>query len=169
MASMDDDLEPQLPSDSSPVAKMEERFGAASSLTCPDCGGALWEVEEGRVVRYQCHTGHQYAPDALDAEQRDAVDSALWSAVRVLEEHAALKNRMAKRAGDQGLETVSNGFADGAREAHAHAQKIRSLLFATPGEPDDVPAPAQRRAAAAERRSSTRRQSRKRARKKPRG
>jgi len=124
-----EDLEPQLPAEETRVSEMEDRFGAASSLTCPDCGGALWEVQEGRVLRYQCHVGHQYAPDVLETEQRDAVDSALWSAVRVLEEHAELKMRMAKRAADNGLETVSDGFAEGARDAHTHAQQIRSLLF----------------------------------------
>ena len=108
---------------------MEDRFGAPSSLTCPDCGGALWEVQEERVVRYQCHVGHQYAPDVLESDQRDAVDSALWSAVRVLEEQSELKKRLAKRAADSGLEVVSGGFAEGARDAHTQAQRIRSLLF----------------------------------------
>jgi hypothetical protein len=74
---------------------MANEFGPPSALTCSDCGGALWEVEDGRVLRYQCHVGHQYAPDVLENEQRDAVDGALWNAVRVLEEHADLKGRLA--------------------------------------------------------------------------
>jgi len=127
------ELEPQLPSENTKVAEMENRFGPASSLTCPGCGGALWEVQEGNIVRYQCHTGHQFAPDVLDGEQRDAVDSALWSAVRVLEEHAELKKRMAERAADSGMAAISAGFSEGAREAHSHAQRIRSLLFSDPG------------------------------------
>src|SRR5205085_5420758 len=106
-----------------------DNFGAASSLTCPDCGGALWEVEDGRVMRYQCHVGHQYAPDTLETEQRDAVDSALWSAVRVLEEHAELKTRLARRAAGTGLKMVARGFEQGARDAHGQAQQIRSVLF----------------------------------------
>jgi hypothetical protein len=60
--------------------------------------------------------GHQYAPDALESEQRATIDSALWSAVRVLEEHADLKGRLAQRAAANGLEHVSEGFAErGAR------------------------------------------------------
>jgi two-component system chemotaxis response regulator CheB len=125
------DSEPQLPSDDSDVAAMEKRYGAASSLTCPDCGGALWEVEEGRVLRYQCHVGHQYAPDVLDTEQRDAVDGALWSAVRALEEHSELKRRMARRAESTGLSTVAEGFKESARDAHRQAQQIRTVLFST--------------------------------------
>ena len=128
-----DELEPQLQSRETQVTDMQERFGPPSALTCPDCGGALWEVQEGRVLRYQCHVGHQYAPDNLEEGQRDVIDGALWSAVRVLEEHAALKLRMAERAAAGGLMTVSHGFADGAREAHEQAQRIRSVLFAIGG------------------------------------
>jgi two-component system chemotaxis response regulator CheB len=126
----DNEIEPQLPSDETAVAAMEEEHGAPSSLTCPDCGGALWEIQDGQVVRYQCHVGHQYAPDSVEAEQRDAVDGALWSAVRVLEEHAELKMRMAGRAAARGLHAVSDGFTVRARAAHEQAQKIRAVLFA---------------------------------------
>ena len=120
--------EPQLASQPTEVADMNGRFGPPSGLTCPDCGGALWEIEEGRVVRYQCHVGHQYAPESLDAGQRDEFDSALWAAVRVLEEHADLKGRMARRAADRGLNAVSAGFEQSADSARAKADQIRSIM-----------------------------------------
>ena len=116
------------------VADMNARFGPPSGLTCPDCGGALWEIEDGGVVRYQCHVGHQYAPDSLDAGQRDTIDGALWAAVRVLEEHAELKGRMARRAADRGLGTVSAGFGRGAADAREQAERIRSIMV-QPGRP----------------------------------
>lgn len=121
--------EPQLPAEATEVATMNQTYGAPSGLTCPECGGALWEIEDEGVVRYQCHTGHRFAPDSLQTEQREAVDTALWSAVRVLEEHAELKLRMAKRADDGGMTHVSAGFQQGAREAHTQAQQIRAVLF----------------------------------------
>jgi two-component system chemotaxis response regulator CheB len=40
-----------------------DRFGRRSVLSCPDCGGIMWEIEEGRLLRYRCHTGHAYAAD----------------------------------------------------------------------------------------------------------
>lgn len=125
--------EPQLPSEETQVSEMEDRYGSASSLTCPDCGGALWEVQDGRVIRYQCHVGHQYSPDGLDEGQRDAVESALWSAVRVLEEHVELKTRMARRAAGNGLSVVAESFHQSAAEAHRQAQSIRALLFGRAG------------------------------------
>jgi two-component system chemotaxis response regulator CheB len=124
-----DTLEPQLRSQSTEVREMQRIFGPPSGLTCPDCGGALWEVQEGRLVRYQCHVGHQYAAENLEAGQRELIDSALWSAVRVLEEHAELKARMARRAADNGMPVVSEGFAEGAEDALEQAQRIRGVLL----------------------------------------
>jgi two-component system, chemotaxis family, protein-glutamate methylesterase/glutaminase len=121
--------DPQLASGLTDVADMNAQFGPPSGLTCPDCGGALWEVEDGRVVRYQCHVGHQYAPESLEAGQRDAIDGVLWAAVRVLEEHADLKARMARRAADRGLETVAAGFVQGAEGARTQAERLRSIMM----------------------------------------
>lgn len=160
-----DDLEPQLQTTNTQVSEMEGRFGAASALTCPDCGGALWEVQEGRVLRYQCHVGHQFAPDSLDAKQRDAVDSALWSAVRVLEEHVELKTRMARRAAENGLDAVAQGFAQGAHDADVQAQRIRSLLF-TANVAANPPAAALRQPPPSTRRTKSPRRARKNPRKK---
>ena len=122
-------IEPQQPAQHTDIRDMNALFGPPSGITCPECGGALWQVEEERVLRYQCHVGHQYAPDNLDAAQRDVIDGALWSAVRVLEEHAELKTRMARRAAEGGLQVVSEAFAEGARDAHEQARQIRSVLL----------------------------------------
>jgi two-component system, chemotaxis family, protein-glutamate methylesterase/glutaminase len=112
------------------IEEMKQEFGDASALTCPDCGGALWEIIDGQLVRYRCHVGHQYSQDGLDTGQRDAVEEALWTAVRVLEEHADLRTRMSRRADLAGLNTVSTGFLDSAQAAHVQAQAIRDVLIA---------------------------------------
>ena len=114
--------EPQDPADETTVQEMNNEFGAPSALTCPDCGGALWEIHNGELT-------HQYNTESLDAEQQHAVEGALWSAVRVLEERAELRRRMAKRADERGMAMVSAGFDDSARESAAQASTIRALLF----------------------------------------
>lgn len=112
------------------IDDMEKEFGSASALSCPDCGGALWEIVDGQLVRYRCHVGHQYSPAGLDSGQHDVVETALWTAVRVLEEHADLRSRMSRRADLAGLDTVSTGFAASAQTAHQQAQAIRDVLLA---------------------------------------
>ena len=66
-------------------------------LRCPDCGGALWELEDGGLQSYACHVGCTYSADSLLEEQGDAVERALWTAVRMLEERAELSDRLSER------------------------------------------------------------------------
>ena len=122
------------------IEEMNQEFGPASALTCPDCGGALWEIVDGQLVRYRCHVGHLYSADGLDSGQGDVVEQALWTAVRVLEEHADLRSRMSRRATIAGLDAVSSGFADSAETAHTQAQAIRDVLIANELPPSLKPA-----------------------------
>ena len=131
--------DPQNPSDPTEVDEMMSAFGPPTGITCPDCGGALWEIRDGNLVRYRCHTGHQFSPESLETSQRTAVESALWSAVRALEEQADLRKRMAERAERAGLQVVHEKFADAAQESHRQASAIRGLLFERP---DPVPVTA---------------------------
>jgi two-component system chemotaxis response regulator CheB len=150
--------EPQRLAEETSVEEMRQEAGPASGLTCPDCGGALWELHDGALTRYRCHVGHQFTPESLDAGQAEAVDAALWSAVRVLEEHAAMRRRMSDRARGSGMELVAKGFADSAHESQRQAHTIRELLFgrALPSpSPHSPPAttPRRPRKAAAKRRT----------------
>ncbi|TIL44329.1 MAG: chemotaxis protein CheB, partial [Mesorhizobium sp.] len=36
----------------------EDRLGELSLFVCPECHGPLWEIEDGDMLRYRCHTGH---------------------------------------------------------------------------------------------------------------
>jgi two-component system chemotaxis response regulator CheB len=71
--------------------------GRVSGFTCPECRGALWEAEEGGVLRFRCRVGHAYSSESFVAEQGTALEAALWSALRALEERAALFERLARR------------------------------------------------------------------------
>src|SRR5262245_30108677 len=123
-----EDEEVQVPGHELDVAEMEDLHGPPSALTCPDWGGASWEIDDGRLARYKCHVGHQYSPDSLVAEQSDAVEAALWTAVRALEEQSELRSRMASRAESDGMQAVAQGFADRADDSHRQAQLIRRVL-----------------------------------------
>jgi two-component system, chemotaxis family, protein-glutamate methylesterase/glutaminase len=106
---------------------LEERAeGAPSGLTCPECGGALWQRDEGPLVRFACRTGHAFSPDSLVNEQSKSLEVALWSALRGLEERADLFRRMARRAGDR-PGTVRRLEAR-ARAAEQHAEAVREAV-----------------------------------------
>jgi two-component system chemotaxis response regulator CheB len=117
-------IEPDLvESDSTDVGAMD---GPPTGLTCPECGGALWEETNGSLVRFACHVGHSYSAESLVSEQGQALESALWSGLRALEERADLLERMSRR-GERSSRSARH-FRGRAHEAREHARALRGLL-----------------------------------------
>jgi len=75
-----------------------EKLGHPSSLSCPHCNGVLWEIRDGKAVHFRCRVGHAFSPENLQSAQSEAVEEALWSAVRALEEKTALARKLAEHA-----------------------------------------------------------------------
>jgi two-component system chemotaxis response regulator CheB len=102
--------------------------GDASGFTCPDCGGALWELHDGRGVEYRCRIGHAYSPGSLLFRHGEVLEEALWTAVRSLEERAALLRRMRDRAGGADRRRSSERFEREAQALTDRAVTVRSAL-----------------------------------------
>jgi two-component system chemotaxis response regulator CheB len=98
-------------------------------LVCPDCGGVLWELTEGGVVQYRCHVGHAYSELSLDAQHSQILESALWTAVRTLEDRAALSARLAARAEQRGHAKSASRFREQAESAEQSAELIRQVIL----------------------------------------
>ena len=107
--------------------------GRPSGLSCPDCGGVLWESEEGGLLRFTCHVGHAFSEESLLAKQSDALETALWGAMRALEEKADLTRRLAERMRRRSLESRSADQFDAmARDAEHGSNLIRASLLNGP-------------------------------------
>jgi two-component system chemotaxis response regulator CheB len=102
--------------------------GASSGFACPECHGVLFELRDGELIQYRCRVGHSYAPESLGASQDDAVEAALWTALRALEEKVDLCRRLQARAG-QNRPTAAKRFAARADEAERRAETIRHVLL----------------------------------------
>ncbi|RKQ93925.1 two-component system chemotaxis response regulator CheB [Solirubrobacter pauli] len=102
--------------------------GPPTGFMCPECRGPVWEHQEGHVLRYRCRVGHAYSEEAMVDSQNNTVESALWAALEVLEERAALLTRIAVRPGTH--DRTRARFERGAREAAARAENIRRVLVA---------------------------------------
>ena len=77
--------------------RKDDQIGAPSEFTCPECHGALWEINDGNVLRYRCHVGHaQTAEVVLDAKDAEG-ENTLWAVLRSHQERATLARRMAGR------------------------------------------------------------------------
>jgi two-component system, chemotaxis family, protein-glutamate methylesterase/glutaminase len=116
-----------------------ERLGKVSRLTCPDCHGALWEINDESILRYRCHVGHAYSAEALSEGQSDTLEMALWSAVRALEEKVVLAKRIVERARKANHQRAAVIFERRAREAEEHGSMIRQVLLS--GETEDFNEP----------------------------
>jgi two-component system chemotaxis response regulator CheB len=117
-----------------------ERLGRISKLTCPDCNGALWEIEDQDILRYRCHVGHAYSAEALNEGQSEQLEMALWSAVRALEEQMVLARRILERARKANHTHAVATFQRRMQEAEEHSSIIRQLLLSN--KKDDIGEPA---------------------------
>ncbi len=115
--------------------KGDRSAGDLTPLTCPECGGALWEHQEGDLIRFRCHVGHAYSPESMQTEQGRALEAALWSALRSLQEREALFRRMAARGGTTLTPATAARFRTKAEEVAAHADAIRRTIAALGGTP----------------------------------
>jgi two-component system chemotaxis response regulator CheB len=102
--------------------------GPPSGFTCPECGGAVWELQSGELIRYRCHVGHAFTAENMITAQAQTLESALWSAIRSLEEKAELCQRLADRALKRGWRRSSDRFIEVAQEARRGSEAIRQLV-----------------------------------------
>jgi two-component system chemotaxis response regulator CheB len=107
-----------------------ERPGEPTLFTCPDCGGVLWELRNGGTLHFRCHTGHAYTAEALRVGQAQALDEALWVALRSLEESAALSRRLANRATTASSLRTAQHFEERAANYERQAAMVRNLITA---------------------------------------
>jgi two-component system chemotaxis response regulator CheB len=112
------------------------------TIVCPECGGVLSEREDHGMQQWRCHVGHVYSPSSLEADQGAKVEAALWTALRSLEDRAALLRRLAEQAGRRGRPMSAASFADQAAQTQRQADLVRGVVHdtaaqrATTDEPD---------------------------------
>lgn len=102
--------------------------GTVTGLSCPECSGGIWEMSENGQVVYRCRTGHEFAPDTFVAMQSQQVERALWTALRAIEERAAMHRRLAERVRLRGSTQSASRFEERANDAIDQAVVIRELL-----------------------------------------
>ena len=105
------------------------RAGVPSGYACPECHGALWEVDEGGLLRFRCRVGHAYSIENLLAAHGSSMDAALWAAYRALEERAALTARMGARMEERGQESLAQRYKEQTAETLQRAELIRRVLL----------------------------------------
>ncbi|WP_149867296.1 chemotaxis protein CheB [Solirubrum puertoriconensis] len=102
-----------------------EKLGRQVPLTCPDCGGSLWEMQHGEVLRYRCHTGHAFTADSLMRVTQESLEESMWVAVRMLEERKNLLASMSRR--NEGFSSKQQ--EERIEELKVHINRLRQFLL----------------------------------------
>lgn len=111
------------------LAKENARAGRVSGFTCPECNGALWEVEDEGVVKLRCRVGHTYTEEGYEHEKGVALEAALWTAMTALVEKSEFLSRMAKRFRSGGHDLSAARYDRQADLCLEKAEEIRSALL----------------------------------------
>ncbi len=104
-----------------------EALGDQVPFNCPDCGGVLWQMAEGTLLRYRCHTGHAFTFSALLTQQTVKIEETLWVALRMFEERQNLLVTMSENESKRSPSSTSQR----AKDSQVHIDRIRAMLKST--------------------------------------
>jgi two-component system, chemotaxis family, protein-glutamate methylesterase/glutaminase len=112
-----------------------ERRGRVAVFTCPECGGALWQLDQENLVQFRCHVGHIFQAETLLEDQANALEAALWTAVRIFKERHLLACQLAEQEKRRGDEAVAARFQEQADQAARYGELIQYYVLSNPPPP----------------------------------
>jgi two-component system, chemotaxis family, protein-glutamate methylesterase/glutaminase len=98
-------------------------------FACPECNGTLWETRRKSVSQFRCRVGHAFSEGSVVAENGRNLERALWTALRVLEERAALLEKLARTARQRELVGIAEGHERKAARTRADAALLRDVVL----------------------------------------
>lgn len=112
-----------------------ERVGARTTFTCPDCNGAIWQLGDSEPLKLRCHVGHSFTGEVFSSEQRRNTESALWTAVRIMEERVTFSRLLAARKREQNMVEEAEVYEKDARSVDGDVTRVRDLIVLGAGLP----------------------------------
>jgi two-component system chemotaxis response regulator CheB len=105
-----------------------EELGPQTSLSCPDCGGPLWDLGDPKLRRYRCYVGHVASAQRVLNATTNTVEAAMWSAIRALHDRATTYDAIAEDVARTGNQQSRELFRAKAREARTQAELARKFM-----------------------------------------
>jgi two-component system, chemotaxis family, protein-glutamate methylesterase/glutaminase len=97
-------------------------------LSCPECNGPLYELKEGELSRFQCIVGHAFSPDGLSEQHTEALERALWTAMRTLKERTMLHRKLLEHRRNRGEEELMQRLEESIGTAENDLKLLREVL-----------------------------------------
>jgi two-component system chemotaxis response regulator CheB len=108
--------------------ELDPATGEPATTICPECGGVLSERSEEGVALWECRVGHRYSQESLADAQANGVESALWAAIRALEDRSRLLERLADQFERGGQVRSARSFRHRAASAREQALTVHGAL-----------------------------------------
>ncbi len=94
-------------------------------ISCPECEGVMAEVGSGRTKQFRCHVGHTFSLESLTEAHADALERALWVALRKLNEQHVIQQNLAEGASDARLK---RRYMENAAAASGDMEKLHEII-----------------------------------------
>jgi len=105
-----------------------EELAEPSTFTCPECSGPLWELKDGKLIRFRCQVGHAYSAESMGNGQQEVVERSLWVAYGAIQSRIALWRRIADRMKTPHLQELAKFYKAKEREAIRDMEMLREIL-----------------------------------------
>jgi two-component system chemotaxis response regulator CheB len=106
----------------------DQLSGEATMLSCPECSGPLQYLHYDNAPHYRCHTGHAYTVETLSISQSEALEQALWSALRLMEEREVVLCQLVEQEKQSGRHRAAARYEERAVEMQSHIRHVRALI-----------------------------------------
>lgn len=98
-------------------------------LACPECNGPLYEVREGEMAKFNCKVGHSFTPEGLSVAHSEALERALWTAMRVMNERIAMHRKlMERRSRNKSEITLLKRLEESVGTAEQDVEMLREIV-----------------------------------------
>jgi two-component system, chemotaxis family, protein-glutamate methylesterase/glutaminase len=98
-------------------------------LACPECNGPLYELKEGNLAQFRCFVGHLYSPQSLSDRHTEALERALWVALRTLKERIMLHQKLLEKPKkNKGEEELQQRFEESIATAEKDVKLLHEIL-----------------------------------------
>jgi len=105
-----------------------DKISRRSFVTCPECDGVMWEIEDGGTLRYRCHVGHAFSADLVNIALEDSVSRALTVALRSFDERAEIARNLEVQAQRKERPSSAEMWRERIAELNAEAEIIRDAI-----------------------------------------
>jgi two-component system, chemotaxis family, protein-glutamate methylesterase/glutaminase len=105
-----------------------DRLGIRDHAMCPECGGPLWRLRGAKTELLRCFLGHAMSCRTLMRDQAEGSRTAMWRAVRLLEESALTLASRADEARARGDAIEAAACGDRGERLQAQANSQRRLI-----------------------------------------